>query len=120
MEHFNTKSMKASPKLYSFISIEAPKIETILLTWFPDGMFHNISPIVTTDPNKLEEQARGVLKLESYNYVAGGAGERATMDANRLAFRQWKLVPRMLRAPERNLTVELFGEVYSKPISVCV
>lgn len=58
-------------------------------------LFHRY-PLVTTDANKLEDQAKKVLKPTSYNYVAGGAGERATMDANRLAFRQWKLIPRML------------------------
>ena len=45
---------------------------------------------MTTDPNKLEEQAKQYLGVRSFNYVAGGAGEKATMDANRLAFRQWK------------------------------
>lgn len=83
-------------------------------------MFNNSLPLVTTDPNKLEEQAKQFLKTESYNYVAGGAGERATMDANRLAFRQWKLVPRMMRVTERDLRVELFGEIYSKFISFFV
>ncbi|CZR50665.1 related to L-lactate dehydrogenase [Phialocephala subalpina] len=39
------------------------------------------------------------------------------MDANRLAFRQWKLVPRMLRpTTHRDLTIELFGEKYENPI----
>jgi len=76
-------------------------------------MFNNRLPVVTTDPNKLEEQAKAILKPTSFNYVAGGAGERATMDANRLAFRQWKMVPRMLRATsQRNLSVKLFGETY--------
>ena len=50
----------------------------------------NQFPAVTTDPNKLQAQARNHLGERSYNYVAGGAGEKATMDANRLAFRQWK------------------------------
>lgn len=69
--------------------------------------------MVTTDPRKLEEQAKSVMVPTAYNYVAGGAGERATMDANRLAFRQWKLVPRMLRpTTTRDLTIELFGEAY--------
>lgn len=51
-------------------------------------MLHQRLPLVTTDPNKLEEQAKSILKPTAYNYVAGGAGERATIDANRLAFRQ--------------------------------
>ena len=85
-------------------------------------MLHQRLPTVTTDPNKLEEQAKSILKPTAYNYVAGGAGERATMDANRLAFRQWKMVPRMLRptAP-RDLTVKLFGETYgSSPVSISI
>jgi lactate 2-monooxygenase len=66
----------------------------LLLT--PAGMMHQQLPLVTTDPNKLEAQAKSILKPTAFNYVAGGAGECATMDANRLAFRQWKMVPRML------------------------
>lgn len=56
-----------------------------------NGLLKNVLPTVTTDPNKLEEQAKKALGARNYNYVAGGAGERATMDANRLAFRQWKV-----------------------------
>lgn len=55
------------------------------------GALMGITPSVTTDPRLLEEQARRSMGLRSYNYVAGGAGEKATMDSNRLAFRQWKL-----------------------------
>lgn len=78
-----------------------------------EGMFMQRLPLVTTDPNKLEDHAKSILKPTAFNYVAGGAGERATMDANRLAFRQWKMVPRMLRpTTHRDLTVTLFGEKY--------
>jgi lactate 2-monooxygenase len=77
------------------------------------GLLHRRFPVVTMDPNKLQAQARSVLAPGPYNYVSGGAGERATMDANRLAFRQWKIVPRFLRAAtEKNLKVELFGKTY--------
>lgn len=55
------------------------------------GATMGLLPTVTTDPRLLEEQARKVLSARSYNYIAGGAGEKATMDSNRLAFRQWKL-----------------------------
>lgn len=58
---------------------------------YRDGILHNRLPTVTYDSNKLEEQAKKFLGARSFNYVAGGAGERATMDANRLAFRQWKV-----------------------------
>ncbi|RAL63239.1 hypothetical protein DID88_004317 [Monilinia fructigena] len=84
---------------------------------YREGMFANNTPAVTTNPNKLEEQARSKLSATSYNYVAGGAGEGATMDANRLAFRQWKMVPRMLRpTTKRDLRVSLFGQEYESPI----
>jgi lactate 2-monooxygenase len=82
---------------------------------YAEGMMQGRLPIVTTDPNKLEEQAKSKLPPTAYNYVAGGAGERATMDANRLAFRQWKMVPRMLRlTTHRDLKIELFGEKYGQ------
>jgi len=55
------------------------------------GMVNNVKPTVTKDPSKLEAQAREALPARSYSYVAGGAGERATMEANRLAFRMWKV-----------------------------
>ena len=72
-------------------------------------------PVVTTDPNKLEQAAKDVMTPEAFNYVFGGAGEQATMHANRLAFRQWKLIPRMLRPTvPRDLSVKLFGQTYSK------
>ncbi|KAH6845186.1 FMN-dependent dehydrogenase [Chaetomium sp. MPI-CAGE-AT-0009] len=74
-------------------------------------------PIVTTDPNKLEQAAREAMPPEAFNYVFGGAGEQATMYANRLAFRQWKLIPRMLRPTmPRDLSVELFGKKYDTPL----
>jgi lactate 2-monooxygenase len=77
------------------------------------GLLYRRYPVVTMDPNKLEAQAKSVLAPGPYNYVAGGAGEKATMDANRLAFRQWKIIPRFLRpATEKNLKVELFGKIY--------
>jgi lactate 2-monooxygenase len=82
-------------------------------------MFHAQHPVVTTDPNKLEEQAKAQMSARSYAYVAGGAGERATVDANRLAFRQWRLIPRMMRdASERDTSVELFGTTYPSPLLI--
>ncbi|KAK4682004.1 hypothetical protein QC764_112590 [Podospora pseudoanserina] len=74
-------------------------------------------PVTTTDPNKLEQQAREAMSPQGFNYVFGGAGEQATMHANRLAFRQWKVIPRMLRDTlPRNLSVKLFGKTYDSPI----
>jgi len=80
---------------------------------YTKGLLQGTLPPLTTDPNKLRLQAKEVMSPEAYNYIAGGAGEGATMDANRLAFRQWKIVPRMMRpSVPRNLRVNLFGEQY--------
>ncbi|KAL2130220.1 hypothetical protein VTI74DRAFT_6738 [Chaetomium olivicolor] len=74
-------------------------------------------PTITTDPNKLEETARKAMSPEAFNYVFGGAGEQATMHSNRLAFRQWKLIPRMLRPTiPRDLSVTLFDKKYDTPL----
>ncbi|KAI2787202.1 putative lactate 2-monooxygenase [Penicillium oxalicum] len=81
------------------------------------GSLMGILPSVTTDPRLLEGKARKALGERSFNYVAGGAGEKATMDSNRLAFRQWKLLPRMLRnMDEQDVSVELFGRKYKNPL----
>lgn len=86
---------------------------------YKDGILNNRLPIVTTDPNKLEQQARQHLGARSFNYIAGGAGEKATMDANRLAFRQWKMIPRMLRpTTHRDLRVEIFGQKFESPLLI--
>ncbi|GAP90306.1 putative fmn-dependent dehydrogenase [Rosellinia necatrix] len=81
------------------------------------GLLQGSLPPLTTDPNKLRLQAKKVMRDEAYNYITGGAGEGATMDANRLAFRQWKIVPRMMRPTvPRDLSVSLFGERYDSPV----
>lgn len=83
-------------------------------------MFENVLPHITTDPNKLEQQARTTMPSRSFAYVSGGAGERATMDSNRLAFRTWKLIPRMLRqtTSPRDLSVEVLGTRYATPVFI--
>ncbi|CAL5869014.1 uncharacterized protein PFLUO_LOCUS3242 [Penicillium psychrofluorescens] len=84
---------------------------------YGQGALMGIRPTVTTDPRLLEEQARKSLGVRSFNYVSGGAGEKATMDSNRLAFRQWKLIPRMMRNMEKqDVSIELFGQKYDNPL----
>ncbi|KAL4977928.1 FMN-dependent dehydrogenase [Aspergillus desertorum] len=84
---------------------------------YGQGALMGLKPNVTTDSRLLEEQARKALSDIAYNYVAGGAGEKATMDSNRLAFRQWKLIPKMLRKMDRqDLGVNLFGQDYPTPL----
>ncbi|KAL4874420.1 FMN-dependent dehydrogenase [Aspergillus karnatakaensis] len=76
-------------------------------------------PAVTTNPVLLQEHARRVLSPRAFSYVAGGSGEKATMDSNRLAFRQWKLIPRVMRPMDnQSISVNLFGKEYKTPIIV--
>ncbi|KAF3016861.1 hypothetical protein E8E14_012099 [Neopestalotiopsis sp. 37M] len=95
----------------------APSYGQYQLQIYAQGIFGGVKPAITTDPNKLREQAQRAMTPEAFNYIAGGAGEGATVDANRLAFRQWKIIPRMLRPTvPRDLRVELFGRTYQTPI----
>ncbi|KKK15048.1 hypothetical protein AOCH_002117, partial [Aspergillus ochraceoroseus] len=84
---------------------------------YGQGALLGLKPNVTTDPRLLEKQARRTLSNRSFNYVAGGAGEKSTMDSNRLAFRQWKLIPRMLKKMDRqDLAINIFGQEYPTPL----
>src|ERR1035441_2949268 len=58
-------------------------------------------PRVPTDFATLERRARRKARAIGWAYAAGGAGEGATMRANREAFERWKIVPRMLRDVSR-------------------
>ncbi|KAL7798532.1 FMN-dependent dehydrogenase [Trichoderma ceciliae] len=81
------------------------------------GLLEGELPIVTTNPNWLEEEARQKMPKEGFDYIIGGAGESATMDANRLAFRQWKIVPRVLKpTTPRDLSVTIFGQKFDVPV----
>lgn len=86
-----------------------------LRTVIQKGLLTGELPVVTTDPNRLEEQARKTMPKAGFDYILGGAGEAATMDANRLAFRQWKIIPRVLKpTTPRDLSVTLFGQKYGR------
>lgn len=68
---------------------------------------------------KLEQKAKKKITKEAFAYIAGGAGSEATMRANRAAFDQWQLVPRMLKdVSERDTSVELFGQKIPSPVLV--
>ncbi|EQB49797.1 FMN-dependent dehydrogenase [Colletotrichum gloeosporioides Cg-14] len=94
-----------------------PPYSSYAVSIYQQGIMTGQLPIVTTDPNKLEEQARKAMGKECFGYVFGGAGELSTMDANRLAFRQWKIIPRFLKPTNpRDLKTELFGVTYESPV----
>jgi lactate 2-monooxygenase len=66
---------------------------------------------------ELARRAEEAMSREIWSYVAGGAGDEHTQDANVEAFRRWGLMPRMLRgASERDVTVELFGHRFPTPL----
>jgi len=78
---------------------------------------HGRKPSVPTDFATLEKRAKAKAPALGWAYTFGGAGEGATMRANREAFERWKIVPRMLRdVSERDISVELFGRRIPAPV----
>ena len=74
-------------------------------------------PELPTTYAGLEERARAELSPEAFAYVAGGAGEGRTMQANRAAFDRHALVPRMLGdVSTRNLTTTVLGTEMRAPV----
>ena len=74
-------------------------------------------PTLPIEYAAMEAAARNVLSADAYGYVAGGAGAEATMRANRAAFDNWHIVPRMLRnVAQRDLHISLLGMELSVPL----
>ncbi|WP_426503965.1 alpha-hydroxy-acid oxidizing protein [Dactylosporangium sp. McL0621] len=74
-------------------------------------------PSVPTDAARLESRARARMSARAWAYVAGGAGEGATMRHNRAAFERWRVVPRMLHGiTERDLRTEVVGTPLAAPL----
>ncbi len=74
-------------------------------------------PVVPVAQAELEKAAQAAMTAEAWAYVAGGAGRESTMDANRTAFENWRILPRVLRDVEtRDLSVELFGQRLPAPL----
>ncbi|MEV6277975.1 lactate 2-monooxygenase [Nocardia sp. NPDC051832] len=82
--------------------------------------FRGLGGVLPTLPMKyaeLRERAQAALPPSIWSYVAGGAGDERTQDANVTAFDRWGLVPRMfVGAKERDLSVELFGMTLPAPV----
>jgi lactate 2-monooxygenase len=74
-------------------------------------------PRVPVEPATLESRAVRAMSAEAAAYIIGGAGQEATMRANRAAFDRHRLVPRVLRdVSRRDLTVRLFGREHRAPL----
>ena len=76
-----------------------------------------VQPELPMSYAELARRAEQTMSKELFSYVAGGAGDEHTQDANPLAFRRWGLMPRMLRgAAERDLSVSLLGHDLPTPL----
>ena len=76
-------------------------------------------PRVPTSFTVLERRARRKMSRRAWAYVHGGAGEGATMAANRRALDRWQIVPRMLRDTSvRDLSSTLLGTPLPAPVLV--
>ena len=84
---------------------------------YASGMLADDTPEHPVQYEKLEREAREAMSDETYAYVAGGAGAERTITENRRAFRDWRIVPRMLRdVSERNLRVRPFDREFEVPV----
>jgi lactate 2-monooxygenase len=65
----------------------------------------------------LEASARAALPREAFDYLSGGAGAEATIQANLAAFQRWQIEPRVLRdVSRRDWSIRLFGQVLPAPL----
>ena len=81
------------------------------------GALMHKKPRIPVRFDELEAAAKAAMAPEAFDYVAGGAGEEGTIEANRLAFERWRIVPRHLRgAAQRDLSLTLFGGKLNTPL----
>ena len=77
------------------------------------------APQVPVSAERLEQAARRRMSRHAWAYVAGGAGEGATMRANRAAFERWQITPRMLHGTtDRDLSTTVLGTELRAPLMV--
>ncbi|WP_353354037.1 alpha-hydroxy-acid oxidizing protein [Intrasporangium sp. DVR] len=83
---------------------------------YREGVFGR-RPAVPVEPAALEEAARRKLSARARAYVAGSAGQQRTDIANRAAFDDVPIVPRMLvDVSSRDLSAELLGRRVPAPV----
>ena len=76
-----------------------------------------VRPELPMDFGALARRAEEAMSPEIWSYVAGGAGDETTQDANVRAFARYGLMPRMLAgAAQRDLSVELLGQRLQTPL----
>jgi len=73
-------------------------------------------PRVPVNSTALQRAAAKKMSRRARGYIDGSAGSEATAAANRAAFDQWQLTPRVASpVTVRNTTIELLGEQLSSP-----
>ncbi|CAD6565471.1 MAG: hypothetical protein CYPHOPRED_005646 [Cyphobasidiales sp. Tagirdzhanova-0007] len=73
-------------------------------------------PAFSVLPEKLQASTEKVLSEKGYWYAASNAGLGWTDKANREAFYDWRIIPRMLvDTNRRDMTVEIFGQKLKNP-----
>ena len=76
-----------------------------------------VQPELPMDFRELARRAEEAMSQEMWSYVAGGAGDETTQDANVRAFARYGLMPRMLAgAAQRDVSIELLGESLPTPL----
>jgi isopentenyl diphosphate isomerase/L-lactate dehydrogenase-like FMN-dependent dehydrogenase len=81
------------------------------------GMLGGRKPARPLDWRELERDAYAMLSRGPRGYIQGGAGLGETMRANREAFDEWRIVPRMLRdVSERSLERTVLGTKLPAPV----
>ncbi len=81
------------------------------------GMLGGRKPTRPLDWRELERDAYAMLSRGPRGYIQGGAGAGETIRANREAFDEWRIVPRMLRdVSERSLERTVLGTRLPAPV----
>jgi lactate 2-monooxygenase len=81
------------------------------------GMLGGRKPARPLDWRELERDAYAMLSRGPRGYIQGGAGRGHTIRANREAFDEWRIVPRMLKdVSERTLKRTVLGKELPAPV----
>jgi lactate 2-monooxygenase len=81
------------------------------------GMMAGTRPERPVSIADLERAAYEAMSEEARGYVQGGASSEDTIRANRVAFRRWRLVPRMLKdVSVRDFSTEVLGTPMPAPV----
>lgn len=85
---------------------------------FISGTQHGQFPPFNTSPKALETLARTRLSQAGWLYASSNAGEGWTHEANRSAFMNWRIIPKMLEPNhERDTRISFLGKSLSAPIA---